>query len=146
MCCFNNDLPSSGKPVQTLGGAAGRRVMTHSCPPLSNPEAQQRKIPLSRDFKTSDHCIMILVVFQDTHTHTRLRNKQDSVLTLPNVEKLSWNKNDKISTRSIPLVCNTSHMTYVYGNTHIYRNIIEPSFKQSPTQTKKAGHQYRLDN
>lgn len=37
---------------------------------------------------------------QDGHTHTHR-------LTLPKVEKLSWNKKDRISTRSIPLDWNT---------------------------------------
>lgn len=39
---FLSASPSSGRPVQTPAGAAGRWVMTRSCPPLSNPEAQRQ--------------------------------------------------------------------------------------------------------
>ena len=44
---------------------------------------------------------------------TEIQTEDDcSALTRPRVEKLSWNRNDKISTRSIPLDCRGQRMTH----------------------------------
>lgn len=42
-----------------------------------------------------------------SHSASSIEETSRCALTLPRVEKLSWNRNDRISTRSIPLDCKT---------------------------------------
>lgn len=117
-------IPSSGKQAQTHAGAAGSSTENHSCPPQSNPGEEvaswgpkhlpsprharppalfshlwprsvPSRLPLCR--RTAARPLP-LPPLQLARPDPQLR----PLRTLPRVEKLSWKRKERISTRSMP--------------------------------------------